>query len=204
MAVCDGCGSRADDAHIARRNQRLELAKRFQPKAIRVLFLDAAPPARIEDYFYNASKDANTRSVASKMYFDEITKCLPARPAGAPVPDEPATLADFQRRGFFVAYALECAFEDLPDPPTALRRAAPTAIKRVQENLKPSYVVPLSQPTGDLIRLFGLIGWGERLILSNGGPFVDPYLGNPRRQAEMGTAFGARIKQALAGLLWTA
>lgn len=195
MPVCEGCGTRADDAHVARRNERLELAKRFQPAAIRVLFLDAAPPAPIEDYFYHATKDRTLRSIASRMYFDEVTKCLGARPGTEP--GEAATLAEFQRRGFFVTYALECAFEDQADPQGALRRVAPSAMKRVQELLKPSYVVPLSQPTQDLIRLFGLIGWGERLILNKGGPFVDPYLGNPKRQAEMGTAFGARIKQAI-------
>lgn len=198
MAVCEGCGTRSDDAHIARRNERLGLAQRFRPAAIRVLFLDAAPPARLEDYFYNVAKDRSVRSLASKMYFDEVTKCLGTRPGAEP--DEAATLGEFQRRGFFLACALECAFEDLPDPQNALRRIAPTAMKRIQEVLKPSYVVPLSQPTQDLIRLFGLIGWGERLILNNGGPFVDPYLGNPKRQAEMGTAFGAKIKQALAVL----
>lgn len=198
MPVCDGCGTRADDAHIARRNERLALAKKFRPPAVRVLFLDAAPPASIEDFFYNPAKDRTTRSLASKMYFDEITKCLGPRPGAEP--DEATTLAEFQRRGFFTTYALECAFEDQADPQGALRRIAPSAMKRVQEILKPSYVVPLSQPTQDLIRLFGLIGWGERLILSNGGPFVDPYLGNPKRQAEMNTAFGAKIKQALSSL----
>ena len=196
MAACEGCGSRADEAHIASRNERLAFANRYQPSAIRVLFLDAAPPARIEDFFYNPAKDRSARSVASKMYFDEITKVASA-PSGAN-PDEAATLAEFQRRGFFVTYALECAFEDQPDPQNSLRRVAPTTIKRIQEKLKPSYVIPLSQPTQDLIRLFGLIGWGERLILNNGAPFVDPYLGNPKRQAEMNTAFGAKIKQALA------
>lgn len=198
MPVCDGCGARTDDAHIARRNERVDFAKRFRPALVRVLFLDAAPPARIEDFFYNPAKDRGVRSIASKMYFDEITKCLGTRPGTEP--DESATLAEFQRRGFFVTYALECAFEDQSDPQGALRRAAPSAIKRVQENLRPSYVVPISQPTQDLIRLFGLIGWGERLILSNGGPFVDPFLGNPKRQMEMNTGFGAKIKQALSVL----
>lgn len=198
MPVCDGCGTRADDPHIARRAQRIDLAKRHIPAVVRVLFLDAAPPARMEDFFYNAAKDRSVRSAASRMYFDEVTKCLGTRPGTEP--DEGATLAEFQRRGFFLTYALECAFEDQADPQNALRRVSPTAIKRVQQDLKPSYVVPISQPTQELIRLFGLIGWGERLILNNGGPFVDPYLGNPKRQVEMNTAFGARIKQALAVL----
>jgi hypothetical protein len=199
MAVCDGCGTRADDAHIQRRAERLERAKRFRPVQIRVVFLDGAPPARMEDYFYCPVKDRTVRSLASRMYFDELAKCVSAT-SSVSIQEE-TTLSEFQRQGYFLTYALECAFEDQADPQGSLRRVAPTVLKRVQEFFKPSYVVPLSQATHELIRLFGLIGWGERLVLSNGGPWVDPYLGNPKRQAEMGTAFGEKIKKALAPLL---
>jgi hypothetical protein len=199
VAVCEGCGSRADDAHIRRRADRLELAKRFRPVQIEVVFLDAAPPSRIEDYFYSPAKDRSVRSLASRMYFDELAKCVGASSSAAI--QEVATLTEFQRRGFFLSYAVECAFEDQSDPQGSLRRLAPTVLKRVQEFYKPSYVVPLGAATAELIRLFGLIGWGERLVLNNGGPFVDPYLGNPQRQVEMGTAFGEKIKKALALLL---
>jgi len=199
VPVCDGCGTRADDAHIERRAQRLEFAKRFRPVQIRVVFLDGAPPARLEDYFYCATQDRSVRSLASRMYFDELAKCV--APATAGTMQEVATLTQFQQRGFFLSYAVECAFEDQADPQNSLRRLAPTVLKRVQDLYKPSYIVPLSAATSELIRLFGLIGWGERLVLNNGGPFVDPYLGNPRRQAEMGTGFGEKIKKALAPLL---
>ncbi len=52
MPVCDGCGMQADDAHIRRRIERLELATRFRPIHIQALLIDAAPPSRSEDYFY--------------------------------------------------------------------------------------------------------------------------------------------------------
>ena len=48
MPVCEGCGTRTDDAHVARRAERIELAARFRPIQIKVLFLDAAPPPRID------------------------------------------------------------------------------------------------------------------------------------------------------------
>jgi hypothetical protein len=51
-----------------------------------------------------------------------------------------------------------------------------------------------------LIRLFGLIGWGDRLVLDKGGPFVDPYLGDPQRQAVFATSYGDRICKALGEL----
>ena len=197
MAVCEGCGSRVDEAHLQRRTARSDLAKRFQPVRIRTLFLDGAPPPRLEDYFYNAAKDRATRSAVSRSYFDELLKAT-AAPTSLDIREESA-LGDFQRRGFFLFSALECPFEEQHDPASALRRAAPTAIKRVQ-SLDPSYIVPLTPPAQELIRLFGLIGWGDRLILSNGGPFVDPYLGDPQKQAMYGSAFGDRIRKLLAVL----
>jgi len=198
MPVCDGCGARTDEDHIRRRVERLELATRHRPVHIKVLMLDGAPPPRMEDYFYQAHKDRSVRSMASRMYFDELLKCA-SLPAGSGANEETA-LGDFQRRGFFLAHAVECPFEDQPDPQGALRRLAPTVLKRVQCSYQPSYVVPLSPPTQELIRLFGLVGWGDRLILNKGAPFSDPYLGDPKRQREAGTAFGDRIKALLAGL----
>lgn len=198
MPVCDGCGARTDEAHVRRRVERLELATRYRPVHIKVLMLDGAPPVRLEDYFYQAAKNRSDRSVASRMYFDELCKCAGIA-VGPDLREEPA-LADFQRRGFFLASAVECPFEDQPDPQGALRRLAPTVLKRVQTSYIPSYVVPISPPTQELIRLFGLVGWGDRLILNNGSPFSDPYLGDPKRQAAAGSAFGERIKNLVAGL----
>lgn len=198
MPVCDGCGARTDEDHVRRRVERLESATRFRPVHIKVLFIDGAPPARLEDYFYQPAKPRSNRSIASRMYFDELMKA--AGVAVGPDLQEEAALADFQRRGFFLASAVECPFEDLPDPQGALRRLAPTVMNRVQTSYKPSYVVPLMLPTQELIRQFGLIGWGDRLLLDRGVPFSDPYLGDPKRQAEAATAFGERIKKLLAGM----
>jgi hypothetical protein len=198
MPVCEGCGTRTDDLHIQRRAARIELASRQRPAEIRVLFLDAAPPARAEDYFYQAAKDRATRSVASRTYFDELVKAAGVGPASSA--QEDAALADFRRRGFFLSYAVECSFENEGELHAALRRLAPTALKRVQYSLKPNYIVPLGDPTKELIRLFGLIGWGDRLILDKTGPFIDPYLGDPKKQATFGTGFGNRIGKALEAL----
>jgi hypothetical protein len=198
MPVCEGCGTRTDDAHIQRRAERIELALRQRPVEIRVLILDSAPPTRAEDFFYQAAKDRTTRSVASRMYFDELVKAT-GSPPGTNV-QEDAALGDFRRRGFFLSYAVECPFASEGELHAALRRLAPTALKRVQYSLKPNYIVPVSEPTKELIRLFGLIGWGDRLILDKAGPFVDPYLGDPQKQATFGTGFGDRIKKALAAL----
>jgi hypothetical protein len=197
MPVCEGCGTRTDEAHVARRAERIELAARYRPVQVKVLFLDSSPPPRIEDFFYSAAANRSVRSPASRSYFDELGKTLgPTLMATT----EDGILTEFRRRGYFLTHAIECPFENEGELHAALRRLAPTALKRVQYSIKPSYVVPLSTPTKELIHLFGLIGWGDHLVLDKAGPFVDPYLGDPRKQSQFGTAFGDRIGKALAAL----
>ena len=198
MPVCEGCGTRTDDAHVARRATRLDLASRLRPTRIRVLLLDGAPPSRIEDYFYRAALNPADRALGARRYFEELMKA-----AGIPVAtgsQEAALLAEFQRKGFFLTYAVECPFEEQDDPKGALRRLAPTVMKRVQSVYDPAYMVPISQPTAELIRLFGMIGWGDRLVLENGLPFSDSYGVDPRRSPGAGKSLGERIKTALAYL----
>jgi len=198
LPVCEGCGTRTDDAHVARRATRLDLASRLRPARIRVLLLDGAPPSRIENYFYRAALNPADRSLGARRYFEELMKA-----AGVPIAagsQETTQLAEFQRKGFFLTYAVECPFEEQDDPKGALRRLAPTVMKRVQSVYDPAYMVPISQPTAELIRLFGMIGWGDRLVLENGLPFSDSYGADPRRSPGAGKSLGERIKTALAYL----
>jgi hypothetical protein len=198
LPACEGCGTRTDEEHIKRRSERLELAARFRPVRIKVLVLDGAPPSRAEDYFYGVAKDRSQRSLGARRYFNELMNA-----ASVPVSadsQEAALLAEFQRKGFFLTYGVECPFEELDDLQAALRRLAPTVLRRVQSVYDPAYIVPISKPTTELIRLFGMIGWGDRLVLDNNSPFIDPYLADPRRQGAMGTALGDRIKKVLAYL----
>lgn len=193
MALCDGCGSQVDDAHIRRRIERLELATRFRPIHIQVLLIDAAPPAAESDYFYRAAGNRQERSVVSRMYFDEIVK---SAGIGADM-NEDAALAEFQRRGFFLAYAVECPVDSSEALSAALNQLAPVIVKRVKLSYKPKYIVPISPAMEELTPLFELSGWGERLVLNAGKPFVDPFLGDPQGQAEFGTSLGDRLAHAL-------
>jgi hypothetical protein len=199
MPVCDGCGSRADDAHIRSRAERLELGLRYRPTQIKVLVLDGCPPSRAEDGFYAATRERTVRSVPSRAYFDEIVKA--AGIVVAPAVQEDSALVEFRKKGFFLAHSVECPCDGEGELTASMRRFAPTVMKRVQYTLQPSYIVPVGVATGELIRLFGMIGWGDRLVLDRGGPFVDPYLGDSRKQATFNTAFGSRIAKALEGLL---
>jgi hypothetical protein len=198
MPICEGCGARVDEAHILRRKQRIDLAMRFRPIEIKTLLLNSSPPALEADYFYRVAPDRAVRSVAARVYFEEILKCSGAATSQI---DETRCLADFRDRGFFLIHAVDCPIENPGELHNAMRRLAPTVVKRVQYSLQPTYIVPISKPTQDLIRLFGLIGWGDRLVLENGGPFSDASPGPPQRQgAPSSTSFGDRIHKALAAL----
>jgi hypothetical protein len=194
MPLCDGCGAQVDEAHIRRRIERLELATRFRPIHIQVLFLDAAPLPAPEDDFYRTGSEK--RSVASQRFFDEISKCVGRKP-GETLHDE-STLAEFQRRGFFLAYAVECPVESPEQLAVAVTRLAPTVLLRVNTSYKPKFVAPISPALRTLIPLLESNSWAERLILHEGKPFHDPFLGDPQRQAEYGTALGDRLSKALA------
>jgi len=195
MPICDGCAAQVDEAHIRRRLERLELATRFRPIHIQTLFLDAAPPPAPHDYFYRAAGSAE-RSVASQMFFDELTKCVGRKPGAAL--DDDSALAEFRRHGFYLAYAVECPVESPEQLAAAITRLASTVLLRVNTSYKPKFVAPISSVLRPLIPLLENNSWGERLILHEGQPFHDPFLGDPQRQAEFGTALGDRLRRALA------
>src|ERR1700728_3131303 len=149
MPVCDGCGAQVDDAHIRQRIERLELATRFRPVHISVLLVDAAPPARREDYFYRATASLSDRSPAGRDYFDALMNS-----AGVDADaqsNEEAALAEFQRRGFFLIGAIECAPANPADTPRIIERAAPTLLRRVKVSYKPKSIAMLSSATQPLI-----------------------------------------------------
>ncbi|MGB0036784.1 MAG: hypothetical protein WBP79_15045 [Candidatus Acidiferrales bacterium] len=196
MPVCDGCGAQTDDAHIRRRIERLELATRFRPIHIQVLLLEAAPPASTEDYFYRSAPDRATRSLASRMYFDDLVKCADVAPAADL--NEESALAEFQRHGFFLAYVVECPIEEHDEPDGVLNRLSATLLKRIQTSYKPKFIAPIGQPMQELIPFLELSGLANKLVLSNGGPFVDPFLGDPQNQVEFDTGIGTHLTRALA------
>lgn len=169
--ICDSCGaSGADHRHIRERIERLELATRFRPVHINVLVLDAAPPARTEDYFYRATKDRSVRSPESRAYFDGLIGCAGTRP-NAEIEEESA-LGAFHRRGLFLAHVIECPIQGQAELAAAVQRAAPTLLKRLQASYRPKYVALLSQQLGELILVLQDAGWGDRLVLEDGKPFA--------------------------------
>jgi hypothetical protein len=168
VPICDGCGLSVDQAHIRARIERLEMSTRFRPIHVRVLLMDAAPPAHRGDFFYDPTAGPDARSVAGKAYFDELAE-LAGAPHGSGA-QAGATLAEFQRRGFFLTWAVECpvAAEELN---AAVRRLAPTVLRRVQTSYRPKHLALISEATRELIEPFQAGVWGDRLILDDGAPF---------------------------------
>ncbi len=169
MPVCDGCGLPVDDEHIRQRIQRLELATRFRPVHIHILLIDAAPPSDLHDFFY-AAANGEPAIVAQNPYFRELAKLAERRGD----PRSESVLAEFQRRGLFLTYAVECPMSDSNDLLAAVRQLAPTVLRRVQSSYKPKHVALISEPTAELIQPFREAGWGDRLILDGNGPFPNP------------------------------
>lgn len=196
MSVCDGCGAVADDKHIRERIERLELATRFRPVHIQVLLVDAAPPPRIEDYFYRAAQDREVRSAKGRDYFDRLMKA--AGPTTGPGVPEEAALGDFQRRGLFLTYVVECPVAAPHDLGNRVARLFPTLLKRVQLSYRPKAVALLSDPSSELIEDFRAAGWGGCLVLDEGAPFFSEMSECSASQAEeQGDRFAAALARVL-------
>ena len=195
MPLCDGCGAQVDEAHIRSRIERLERATRFRPIHIQALFLAAAPPSQSDDDFYRAATSTN-RSVTSKMFFDEIAKSIGRKPDDTA--DEESVLTEFQRRGFYLAYAVECPIESPQLLAAAVTQLAPRVLLRVNTSYKPKFVAPISLALQPLIALFQSNSWADRLILHDGAPFDDSINSDPQNQSEFGAALAERLTKALA------
>ncbi len=180
MPLCDGCGAQVDEAHIRSRIELLEHATRFRPIHIQVLFLAAAPPSRPADDFYRAASSAK-RSAASQTFFDELTRSIGRKPSDTA--DEVSALTEFQRAGFYLAYAVECPTESPEQLAAAVTELAPRVLLRVNTSYKPKFVVPISQALQPLIPLFQANSWADRLILCNGKPFDAPTFGDSLSKA---------------------
>ena len=137
ILACDGCGQRASGEHIARRLQRLEWATRFRPIHMQALLLASTAPESDGEFLY--SPEAGFAGLA-----EEILTALeiPARR-----PHEEA-LAEFQKRGLYLAYALECPVERDFEAGAArelLERHLPQVIARIRRSLKPKRVLVVSR-----------------------------------------------------------
>ncbi len=208
--LCDGCGLPASSEHIAHRLRRIELATRFRPIHIGILFLAEAPPQRLEDYFYYVHEGPSGRAGLSQVLFERLLEGVGIDPQGR---TDEARLAEFQKRGYFLADSRECPVEEIvprlrdraaeADASDLAHRYGPTIIKRIQLSYKPKHVALLSTRTRHLIPLLQQAGLGPGLLLYQGLPLRFPHPHNPAAQsqfcaglAELLAAAAARAKTA--------
>ena len=138
LLPCDGCGQLASAEHIAHRLQRLEWATRFRPIHIQALLLAAAAPEADSEFLY--SPEAPFSGLAGDL--------LSALSISTAAKSKEEVLADFQKRGLFLAYLLECPVAPDTEPPEAvdlLDRHLPQAVARIRRSLKPKRVLVLSK-----------------------------------------------------------
>jgi hypothetical protein len=192
QALCDGCGLPASPDHIALRIRRMELSTRFRPIHINALFLAEAPPERLEDYFYYPAKNRAQRGRLSRALFSELMTGLHIEAAEGEG-DEPF-LAEFQKRGCFLADCLECPVADIvpglrertakANAHELVHRYAATILGRIQASYKPKHIVLLSTRTRHLIPLLQHAGLSDLLLLYRGLPLHFPHPDNPGAQAQ--------------------
>jgi hypothetical protein len=162
--TCDGCGLPASPAHIAERLSRLEIATRYRPIHINVLFVEAAPSARPEDDFYGPPE--------SREFFDPFMAAveIPAAGGGTPAGAESleggtGRLVEFQRRGYYLSYLSECPISALDDHVNpAISRLGSTLLRRVRLNYKPKHIAVLGGSLGPLRDIFEKAGIASTLI----------------------------------------
>ena len=205
---CDGCGLPAISSHLRRRYERIEFATKYRPIHIQVLLLNDAPPPLIEDFFYRPGSAEGERSGYHRIFFQELMGA-----AGISVDQmesEEEALAEFQRRGFFLADICECPLEEFASAagdhsktfvrPAHIRKFAPTVVKRIQHSYKPKKIVLIGADSAEVIPALEQAGMTGQLVLENGRPIFDPYLGDPSGSAEFATSLAGRIERALASV----
>jgi hypothetical protein len=206
---CDACRLPASAEHIARRLQRLEWATRYRPIHIAILFLAEAPPPRLEDYFYFPAEDCPGRTGLSRVLFESLMQGLGVKAAGAQEKTDEACLAEFQKRGYFLADSLECPVEEIvpgvregtakANAFELARRYGPAIVKRIQLSYKPKSIVLLSTRTRHLIPMLQQAGLGERLLLYQGLPLHFPHPHNPAAQAQFRAGIAEVLARATSG-----
>lgn len=134
---CDGCSQLASADHVARRLQRLEWSTRFRPIHMQALLLGASAPESDEEFLY--SPESSFAALAG-----QILTALSIATAGKSTEE---VLNDFQKRGLYLTYALECPVEPGSDPSLIrelLDRHLPHAVARIRRSLKPKRALILS------------------------------------------------------------
>lgn len=161
---CDGCGQPASPEHVARRLQRLEWTTRYRPVHIGTLLLGAVAPQNDSEFLYSPAGAWN----------GEAKVLLTAAGLAVEGKSAEATLAEFQRGGFFLTHVLECPLEDVAGDrtPELVASRLPALLTRIRRSLKPKRLVPISKYLEQFLRVLTSGEVPCAMLLDNEKPFA--------------------------------
>jgi hypothetical protein len=150
------------------------------------LVIDSCPPPAPADFFYNVTANRPARSSEASNYFRDLALCVrdSGEKPGTAETSEEAVLTEWQRRGLFLGYPVECPYESQAELANRIGVSEKTLLLRLQTSYKPKFVALISEPAAALIDALRANGWGQRLILDGEKPFA-------------GAGFGERLSKAL-------
>lgn len=165
IPTCDGCGQEASSEHIAGRLKRLEWATRYRPVHIQTLFLGTASPETDEEFLYSLRDE----------FQGEAAALLEAAGVSRTGKSRDAVLMEFQRRGCFLAYVLECPLEQSTNSghgiSNLLTQRTAAVATRIRRSLKPKRVTLLGSRMETLAQKWLSGELGCPLLLNNGRPY---------------------------------
>lgn len=161
---CDGCGQAASPEHVARRLQRLEWTTRYRPVHISTLLLGAVAPQNDSDFIYSP---AGARKGEAKV----LLAAAGLSPEGKPAE---ATLAEFQRGGFFLTHVLECPLEHgaSGNIQQLIANRLPALLARIRRSLKPRRLAPISMLLEQFLPALNSGDLPCAILLDQGKPFA--------------------------------
>lgn len=158
--VCDGCRQLASAEHTAQRLKRLEWTTRWRPIHIGTLLLGTASP-KSDDHFLYAGKFGGEAELALK----EAGVSASGKTAEA-------TLAEFQRGGFFLTHILECPVERESAGQASIEQPLQQRISfvaaRIRRSLKPKRIVLISELPWAVAEALANAGLGCPILLRDG------------------------------------
>jgi hypothetical protein len=161
---CDGCGQPASPEHIARRLQRLEWTTRFRPVHIGTLLLGAVAPQNDSEFLYSPAGAWN----------GEAKVLLTAAGLALEGKSVEATLAEFQRGGFFLTHVLECPVENSQAASFQQLATArlPSVLARIRRSLKPKRLALISRDLEPFLPALNSEELNSVVLLDQAKPFA--------------------------------
>jgi hypothetical protein len=111
-----------------------------------------------------------------------------------------ATLAEFQRGGFFLTHVLECPLESGNSGalPKLIANRLPLVLTRIRRSLKPKRLALISGALDQFLPVFAAAELPCSLLLDGGRPFALDGASAPESAGRLREGLGARSSQAIA------